>query len=112
MFMADVQEMEVQAEAGAGEGVSGEAVIDIRGVSKRFKIYPGPWARLREWVTRKKRHEEFWALKDVSLQVRKGECVGIIGPNGSGKSTLLKVLTGTLAPTSGHYSVKGRLLSL
>ena len=110
--MADVQEMQVREETEARARVSGEAVIDIRGLSKRFRIYPSPWARLGEWVTRKKRHDEFWALKNVSMRVGKGECAGIIGPNGSGKSTLLKLLTGTLAPTSGHFAVKGRLLSL
>ncbi|HUO08752.1 MAG TPA: ABC transporter ATP-binding protein [Phycisphaerae bacterium] len=88
------------------------AVIDVRNLSKRFKIFPGPWSRLGEWLTRKPHHDDFWALKDISLHVGKGECVGIIGPNGSGKSTLLKLLTRTLEPTSGSFTINGRLLSL
>jgi ABC-type polysaccharide/polyol phosphate transport system ATPase subunit len=89
-------------------------VISATHLSKRFKIYPKPSARLKEWLTlnRARRHDDFWALRDVNVTVRRGECLGIIGENGSGKSTLLKILTGTLSPTSGTCHVEGRVLAL
>ncbi len=55
---------------------------------------------------------EFWALKDVSFQVRRGEALGIIGPNGAGKSTLLKILSRIIRPNRGHYRVYGELRAL
>lgn len=93
---------------------SPDAVIDVVGLGKRFKIYPRPSGRLVEWVTggRAVRHEDFWALRDVSLAVRRGESVGVIGVNGSGKSTLLKILSGAMYLTEGTMRVAGRVLSL
>jgi ABC-type polysaccharide/polyol phosphate transport system ATPase subunit len=90
------------------------AVIDIRNLSKRYKIYPRPRARLIEWLTlgRAVGHSDFWALRNFDLQVQTGECVGIVGPNGAGKSTLLKLLSKTLSPTSGSFSITGKVLSL
>jgi len=89
-------------------------VIEVKGLGKRFRIFRGTWSRLAEWFTAGKvlRHEDFWALKEIDLEVKKGECMGIIGPNGSGKSTLLKILTGVLTPTEGSARVQGRVLSL
>jgi lipopolysaccharide transport system ATP-binding protein len=83
-------------------------------ISKKYKIYSNPWHKAMEWVWfgRKQIHKEFWALKDISFNVERGECLGIIGPNGAGKSTLLKILTGALYPTSGRFHIHGRVLSL
>lgn len=94
--------------------IGSEVMVRIEGLSKRFKIYPKPSGRIVEWVTRGRaiRHEDFWALRGIDLQVRRGECVGIIGPNGSGKSTLLKIVTGAMRPTQGAAHVEGRVLSL
>lgn len=92
-----------------------EAVIRVRGISKRYHIYDRPQDRLKEMLfTRfgKRYGRDFWALRDISFDVNKGEVVGIIGRNGSGKSTLLQIITGTLAPTEGEVQVKGRIAAL
>jgi lipopolysaccharide transport system ATP-binding protein len=87
-------------------------IVRAENLSKRFKIYRKPLHRLREWVFGGKHHTEFWAVKDVNFEVRRGECMGIIGANGSGKSTLLKMISGALQPTTGSFVVQGRVLSL
>src|SRR5436190_12792408 len=89
-------------------------MIRASGLGKKFKIYPHPWGRITEWLTGGSavRHEDFWALRDVSFEVRRGESLGVIGVNGSGKSTLLKILSGAMYPTEGTFSVTGRVLSL
>ena len=91
-----------------------ESIVAASGLSKRFKIYPTPGARLAEWLSfgALQRHQDFWALRNISFELARGECMGIIGANGSGKSTLLKILTGSLFPTEGAYTVNGRVLSL
>jgi lipopolysaccharide transport system ATP-binding protein len=91
-----------------------EAVVSVRDLSKRFKLYANPWHRVLEWLTlgHAVRHEDFWALTGVSFDVARGECLGIVGVNGAGKSTLLKILSRALHPTGGRFEVKGRLVSL
>lgn len=94
--------------------MSDDPVIAVRNVSKRYKIYAKPWHRAREWLSPSglRLHHEVWALRDVSFELKRGECLGIIGRNGSGKSTLLKILSGVSQPTSGTASVRGRALAL
>ena len=79
-----------------------------------YRLYSKPSDRLKDSLGfgKKKRYREHYALRDVSFNVREGECVGIIGTNGSGKSTILKIITGVLAPTSGEVSVHGRISAL
>ena len=91
-----------------------DIVLSVRNVSKCFEMYEKPVHRLYQTLCagKKKFYKEFWALRDISFDVHRGECVGIIGRNGAGKSTLLQVITGTLAPTSGTVSVKGRVAAL
>lgn len=91
-----------------------EAVINVNNVSKVYKLYDKPIDRLKEGlsITHKNYHREHIALNNVNLEVRKGECVGIIGTNGSGKSTLLKIITGVVNPTSGEVDVKGKISAL
>jgi len=94
--------------------MSSEIAIQIRQLGKCYHIYDRPQDRLWQslWRGRKQFHREFWALRDVSFDIRKGETVGIIGRNGSGKSTLLQLIAGTLTPTTGEVRVNGRIAAL
>lgn len=94
--------------------MSSEAAIQVRNLSKCYHIYEKPHDRILQALirNRKKYYREFWALKDVSFNVNKGETIGIIGRNGSGKSTLLQMICGTLTPTEGKIVTKGRIAAL
>jgi lipopolysaccharide transport system ATP-binding protein len=104
----------------AGEGFASsrrlcrEVAVDVRGVGKCFHIYEQPHHRLLQGMYRGRRrcYREFWSLRDVNLQVRRGEIVGIVGRNGSGKSTLLQLICGTLEPTTGTIEARGRISAL
>lgn len=97
----------------AGASGTGTSAIVARGVSKAYELYAKPIHRLWDLVLPgKRRCREFWALRDVYLDVPKGSTVGIIGENGAGKSTLLKLLTGITRPTSGELFVQGRIASM
>lgn len=91
-----------------------DIVLSVKNVSKCFEMYEKPVHRLYQTLCagHKKFYREFWALKDINFEVRKGECIGIIGRNGAGKSTLLQIITGTLAPTTGEVKLKGRVAAL
>jgi len=88
--------------------------LRVENVSKQYRIYAKPGDRLKESFTRGrwKRHQEFWALKDVSFEIEQGTTTGIVGANGSGKSTLLQIITGTLDPTHGSVFYEGRIAAL
>lgn len=102
--------------------MSSEIAICVNDLSKCYQIYDQPRDRLKQFVLPKFQrligqsvsnyYKEFWALKNVSFEVPKGEAVGVIGRNGSGKSTLLQCITGTLAPTSGSIETRGRIAAL
>ncbi len=96
--------------------------IRVSNLSKCYQIYNAPRDRLKQFVlprlhrlagrAPKQYFREFWALRDVSFEIKKGETVGIIGRNGSGKSTLLQMICGTLNPTSGSIQTNGRIAAL
>ncbi len=102
--------------------MSSEIAIKVENLSKCYQIYEQPRDRLKQFVLPrlgslvglppKQHYREFWALKDVSFEIKKGETVGIIGRNGSGKSTLLQMICGTLSPTTGSITTQGRIAAL
>jgi len=99
-----------------------DIAIRVSNLSKCYHIYDNPRDRLKQfiaprlqrlaWQQPKQYFREFWAVKDVSFEIKKGETVGIIGRNGSGKSTLLQMICGTLTPTSGSIETNGRIAAL
>ncbi len=88
--------------------------IKVSHLTKVYKLYDKPIDRLKESLhpLKKQYHKDFYALNDVSFEIKKGKTVGIIGKNGAGKSTLLKIITGVLTPSSGHVHTNGRISSL
>jgi len=88
------------------------SAISVTGLTKTYSWYRRPGHRLLEVVTGKSRHEEFTALHPVTLEVAKGEVVGLIGRNGAGKSTFLKIVAGALQPSAGEIEVNGQVAAL
>jgi len=88
--------------------------VRLSGLSKCYRVYNQHQDRLKQalFLGWRRYYREFWALDDVSLEVRRGETVGILGRNGSGKSTLLQLVCGTLTPTRGKVEVSGRVAAL
>ena len=96
--------------------------IRVNALHKCFQIYATPGQRLRQFVLPRFRrwlglkpihyYREFWALREVSFEIKKGQTIGVIGRNGSGKSTLLQMICGTLHPTQGTIEVQGRVAAL
>jgi lipopolysaccharide transport system ATP-binding protein len=101
---------------------SDETIISVEGLNKNYEIYERPIDRLKQFfapivqnlfrLPKAAYYKEFQALKDISFEVRRGESFAIVGRNGSGKSTLLQIICGTLAPTSGHIKINGRVAAL
>ena len=101
---------------------SDDVAIRVKSLSKCYQLYDAPRDRLKQFVAPrlqrlvgqgpKQYFREFWALKDVSFEVNKGEAVGVIGRNGAGKSTLLQMICGTLSPSGGSVEVAGTVAAL
>ena len=101
---------------------SDEIAIRVTNLSKRYEIYDSPRDRLKQFIfprlqrkagqSPRQYFKEFWSIHDVSLEIKKGETVGIIGRNGCGKSTLLQMICGTLSPTGGSVETNGRIAAL
>src|SRR4051794_28009830 len=88
-------------------------VVLVQNVSKLYRLYRRPSDRLREMLPGSgARHSDFWALRDISFNVAKGETLGLVGPNGCGKSTLLQIVSGILQPTTGRVVTRGRIAAL
>lgn len=92
-----------------------DIAINVENVTKIYKIYDNKTDRMKDALGMshgRKLYKEHYALRDVSMQIKKGETLGIIGTNGSGKSTILKIITGLLNPTSGSVTIDGRISAL
>lgn len=102
------------SDRGAGERGGEAYAIEVSDLGKSYHIYGAPQDRLKQALLRWRRtyYREFWALRHATFSVRKGESVGIVGVNGSGKSTLLQIIAGTLTPTEGRATVRGRVGAL
>ena len=108
--MADSEASLPKPDAAQSRGT--DSAIEVMGVSKCYQIYHTPADRLKQALFRwrgKRYYREFWAVRDVSFTLRKGESIGIIGRNGSGKSTLLQMIAGTLSPTTGSVGIHGQV---
>src|SRR5215210_2672082 len=90
------------------------SAISLRGIGKKYRISPSRSSRLGEVLSfgKAKRSHEFWALKDIDLDVQAGTTLGVVGRNGAGKSTLLSIISGVLRPTTGEVTVEGRLSAI
>src|SRR5690606_26744191 len=104
----------LQARWPAGGGAVSEPAVVVEGLSKRFRLYHDRNQTLKAAIMRgrRARYEEFWALRDVSLEIAEGMTYGFIGTNGSGKSTLLKCLARILTPDEGRTSTRGKVSAL
>jgi len=94
--------------------MNNDIAIKVQGLTKIYHLYDNPQDRLKEALNpfKKSYHHDYYAMDDVSFEIKKGETVGIVGRNGAGKSTLLKMITGVLTPTSGHVETHGTISSL
>ena len=92
-----------------------EYAIRVNNVTKMYKLFEKNSDRVKDALGlsgKKKLYKDYYALKDVSFDIKKGETVGIIGVNGAGKSTILKIITGVLNPTAGNVEINGRISAL
>ena len=102
--------------------MSSEIAIEVHNLSKCYHIYDHPFDRLKQFLLPpiqtaigmqpRVYHRDFWALREISFQIKRGQTFGIIGRNGSGKSTLLQLICGTLNPTAGEIKTNGRIAAL
>lgn len=87
-------------------------VLSVNQLGKEYRLYDSPRDRLRALVTGRATHRSHWALRDVSFELRRGQCMGVIGDNGAGKSSLLKLMAGTLQPSTGSIERLGRVTAI
>ena len=87
-------------------------VLRVQGVSKEYRLYASPRERFKALFSGRARHRSHWALREVSFELRRGQCIGVIGDNGAGKSSLLKLLAGTMQPSAGTVECVGRVTAI
>ena len=89
-------------------------LVEAKDLGKRYKLFDRPIDQVKELLTLRKKiyHQEFWALRDISFNMKRGESFGVIGENGAGKSTLLKIVTGVTRPTTGSIETVGKVGAL
>lgn len=91
---------------------SGPSTLKISGLGKEYRLFQSPQQRLWSLLTNQRNFTSHWALRGVSLELKRGQCLGLIGDNGAGKSSLLKLLAGTMQPSEGHIHRKGRVTAI
>ena len=96
----------------SGADLPPELVLRVEGLGKEYRLYASPRQRLKALLTGRALHQSHWALQGVSLELRRGQCLGVVGHNGAGKSTLLKLITGTLQPSTGKLLRSGRVTAI
>mgnify|MGYP001187824298 FL=1 len=96
----------------AGSDGETSAVLRLDGVGKEYRLYDSPRDRLSALITGHSKHRSHWALRDVGLELHRGQCMGVVGDNGAGKSSLLKLIAGTLQPTTGRLTRHGRVTAI
>lgn len=94
------------------EATGSDLVLKIENVGKEYKLYRSPRGRLKALITGQPNHQSHWALRDVSFELRRGQCLGVIGDNGAGKSSLLKLMAGTMQPSVGSIDRAGRVTAI
>jgi lipopolysaccharide transport system ATP-binding protein len=89
-----------------------EVVLRASQLGKEYKLYDSPRSRLKALLTGRPTHKSHWALRDVTFELKRGQCLGVIGDNGAGKSSLLKLMAGTLQPSAGSIERLGRVTAI
>lgn len=89
-----------------------DVVLRVSGLGKEYRLYASPRERFKALFSTRARHTSHWALRDVSFELRRGQCIGVIGDNGAGKSSLLKLLAGTMQPSQGTLERVGRVTAI
>ena len=98
---------------GPGDSQPDMPVIRLQGLSKRYRVFDRPLDRLKQSLRPQRTYyRDFWALREINLEIGAGTSLGVLGRNGSGKSTLLQLICGTLTPTAGDIKVRGRVAAL
>src|SRR3972149_3419828 len=105
---------DLQSASADSQHMAADIAISVKNISKSYKMYPSQVARLKEVFHpfKKVYHRDFWALRDIDMEIPRGMALGIIGQNGCGKSTLLQIICNIIQPTTGTVKVNGRISAL